>query len=92
MVQIPPLVHVTDVEVVGDHALRLSFEDGTVGDILFSEHEWTGVFKPLRDPTRFAKVAVDRQFGTIVWPEDGLHMAPEHLYQEARRHLVRASA
>ena len=26
--------------------------------------------------------------GTIVWPGDGLDMAPEPLYAEARRHLV----
>jgi hypothetical protein len=27
------LVHVTAVEVVGDHRLRLAFEDGTEGEI-----------------------------------------------------------
>lgn len=86
MTTIPPLVHVTGVDVIGDHELRLSFEDGTVGDVSFSEDEWTGVFEPLRDPARFAKVDVDG--GTIVWPEDGLDMAPEPLYVEAKRRQV----
>lgn len=84
MTEIPPLVHVTDVEVIADHGLRLSFEDGTVGDVSFRDREWTGVFEPLRDPSRFAKVAVEA--GTIVWPEDDLDMAPEPLYAEACRH------
>jgi Protein of unknown function (DUF2442) len=86
MAEIPPLVHVTDVEVTGVHDLRLAFEDGTVGDVSFDEREWTGVFEPLRDPTRFAKVRVEG--GTIVWPDDGLDMAPEPLYQEALRRQV----
>jgi hypothetical protein len=82
VVELPPLVHVTGVAVIGDHQLRLLFEDGTVGDVSFGDEVWTGVFEPLRDPARFAKVTVEG--GTIVWPEDGLDMAPEPLYQAAR--------
>ncbi len=78
-----PLVHVTGVAVIGDHKLRLLFEDGTVGDVSFEDREWRGVFEPLRDPARFAKVRVEG--GTIVWPEDGLDMAPEPFYEAARR-------
>jgi hypothetical protein len=87
MADLPPLVHVTGVEVIGDYELRLTFEDGTVGDIAFDDHEWRGVFEPLRDPQRFAEVSVDQQLGTIVWP-GGLDMAPEPLYTEARRQPV----
>jgi hypothetical protein len=86
MVAIPPLVHVTRVEVIGQHDLRLTFEDGTVGDVGFGYDEWTGVLEPLRDPARFAKVQVEG--GTIVWPEDGLDMAPEPLYADAKRRQV----
>ena len=83
MAEIPPLVHVTGVAVIGDYRLRLLFEDGTVGDVSFGDYEWTGVFEPLRDPEEFAKVKVD--YGTITWPEHGLDMAPEPLYQDVRR-------
>jgi hypothetical protein len=89
--EIPPLVAVTEVEVIGDHKLRLTFEDGTVGDVEFEDHEWTGVFESLRDPPRFAEVFVDHQFGTIAWPNE-LDMAPEPLYQEALRHPARRAA
>jgi len=81
------LVDITDVEVVGDYRLRLTFADGTVGDVDFSEREWRGVFEPLSDPAEFARVEVDAEGGTISWP-GGLDMAPEPLYAEARRHLV----
>ncbi len=77
---------VTAVEVIGDHELRLTFDDGTVGDVSFGAREWTGVFAPLRDPARFARVGIEG--GTVVWPEDGLDMAPEALYEDACRRAV----
>jgi hypothetical protein len=88
---IPPLVRITEVEVLDDHELRLSFEDGTVGDVSFEDAEWRGVFASLRDAKEFAKVSVDREIGTIVWP-GGQDMAPEPLYQEALQRRAAASA
>jgi hypothetical protein len=87
MADVPPLVHIIDVAVIGDHELRLTFEDGTVGDVAFANREWRGVFEPLRDPAVFAQVCVDAEIGTVVWP-GGLDMAPEPLYEEARRNAV----
>jgi hypothetical protein len=84
--EVLPLVHVTGVTVIGEYKLRLLFEDGAVGDLSFEDREWRGVFEPLRDPARFAKVKVE--YGTIVWPDDGLDMAPEPLYQAALRNPV----
>ena len=74
------LVDIVAVEVIGDHELRLTFEDGLIGDVGFDD-EWRGVFEPLRDPQRFAKVTIEH--GTVTWPGDGLDMAPERLYAEA---------
>lgn len=88
MILVEQLVDITGVDVVGEYRLRLTFEDGTVGDVDFSGHDWRGVFEPLRDPAYFARVAVDPEAGTIVWP-NGVDMAPEPLYAEARRNLVR---
>ena len=82
-----PLVDVTRVEVIGDHRLRVSFDDGTVGDVAFDEREWRGVFEPLADQAFFAQVRVDPEGGTITWP-NGVDMAPEPLYAEARLHRV----
>ncbi len=83
----PALVDITNVAVIGDHRLRLSFEDGTVGDVGFEQREWRGVFEPLADPNVFAQVRVD--MGTITWP-NGLDMAPEPLYEAAARHHATA--
>ncbi|MGI8731107.1 MAG: DUF2442 domain-containing protein [Solirubrobacteraceae bacterium] len=80
MTDVPPLVDITAVEVIGDHALRLTFADGTVGDVVFEDREWRGVLAPLRDPARFAEVGIE--MGTLCWPWD-LDMAPEPLYAAA---------
>jgi Protein of unknown function (DUF2442) len=79
----PELVHVTAVEVVGDHQLRLSFEDGTQGEIDFAAWDWRGVFEPLPDPAYFGSVVVDEELGTIVWP-NGADLAPETLHAWVR--------
>jgi hypothetical protein len=84
------LVDVTAVEVIGAYQLRLSFADGTVGDVDFTGRDWQGVFEPLRNPSYFARVEADPEAGTIAWP-DGPDMAPEPLYAEARRNLVNAA-
>lgn len=85
MTAMTQLVDVTAVEAIGGHRLRLTFADGTIGDVNFDTLDWSGVFAPLRDPAYFAQVSVDPEAGTIVWP-NGADMAPEPLYAEACRH------
>jgi hypothetical protein len=78
------LVDITGVEVIAKHTLRVTFADGTVGDVDFADHEWRGVLEPLRDATFFAEVWIDPEAGTLAWP-NGVDLAPELLYEEARR-------
>lgn len=85
-----PLWDITGVAVIGDHQLRLLFEEGTVGDVSFQDRDWTGIFEPLRDPSRFAKVTI--KYGTLYWPHDELDMAPEPLYEAARLHPATVTA
>jgi len=84
------LVDSAGVEVIGTYRLRLTFADGIVDEVDFGDREWRGVFEQLRDPAYFAQVVVDPESGTIAWP-NGADMAPEPLYEEARRHLVSAA-
>jgi hypothetical protein len=65
MVTVEQLVDITRVEVIGEYRLRLTFEDGTVGDVDSVGQDWRGVFEPLRDPSYFARVTVDPEAGTI---------------------------
>jgi len=82
---------VAGAAVVGDYVLRLLFSDGTVGDIDFSAERWTGVLAPLNDPAYFAEVTVDLEAGTVAWP-DGIDIAPEPLYEQAKAHPLVTAA
>ena len=74
------ILHIRDVEVIKDFILKLEFNDGTV-KIVDVKPLLTGpVFKPLNDPTFFAKVTIDPIAQTVVWP-NGADFAPEALYE-----------
>ncbi len=77
------LVHVTAVEPLEGYRVRLTFEDGTAGDIDLADELWGPVFEPVRDRAVFVQVAVDGECGTIVWP-NGADFAPEWLYEAVR--------
>lgn len=74
---------VVGVAVVADHVLRLLFSDATAGDVDFSAERWTGVLEPLSDPAYFARVRVDPEAGTIVWP-GGIDLAKAELSRRPR--------
>ena len=65
----PSFPDVVDVKCLGDHRLRLRFDDGVEGDVDLAQHlEFEGVFAPLKDPEYFARVLVEPGGGTICWP------------------------
>lgn len=74
------IIHPTEVKVIGEHRVRLRFEDGTEGELDFSHFSWRGVFSPLRDPAFFARGALDPELRTLAWP-NGADVAPETLHQ-----------
>lgn len=77
-----PHFSVRGVTVLGDHELRLLFEDGTVGDVSFADYNWHGILEPLSDPELFAEVTL--KYGTLYWERGELDLAPEPLYDAAR--------
>lgn len=73
---------IVNLEYLGDQRLRLTFADGIVAEIDFGpklESLSGPVFEPLRDPDYFAKVSIDRELRTIVWP-NGADFAPDVLH------------
>ena len=78
------LPHVAAVRYLQDYRLELSFSDGTVAELDFRPRivGRGGVFLPLQDVEFFKRVAVDREAGTLVWP-NGVDFCPNVLYAEA---------
>ena len=75
---------VTEVDPIGEYRLRLTFDDGSQGVIDLESRLWGPMFDSLRDPDVFARVRVDPDAGTIVWP-NGADLSPEMLYREVER-------
>jgi hypothetical protein len=74
------LKDVVQVKAVGDHRLRLRFEDGVEGEVdVAALIPFEGVFAPLRDPAVFAAVQVDHELGSVRWP-NGADLDPDVLY------------
>jgi hypothetical protein len=72
---------VTAVRHVREHVLWVRFSDGTEGEVDLGDGLRGPIFEALRDPARFAQVAIEN--GTIVWP-NGADWAPETLYDRVR--------
>ena len=71
---------ICSVEPLNGFALRLGFDDGTTREVDLEAELWGPVFEPLRnDPQLFREVRVDRELGTIVWP-NGADLDPDVLH------------
>jgi hypothetical protein len=66
-------------EIVGPYTLALGFEDGTEQRIDFRP-VWEGeLFGPLQNPTVFNAVSLDKEVGTLTWP-NGADFDPATLH------------
>jgi hypothetical protein len=72
------MLHIKSARYIEDFRVWVSFDDGTEGEINL-ENSFSGpVFEPLKQVDVFAKLSVDPELETIVWP-NGADLAPEFL-------------
>lgn len=75
---------VIHAEYLKAYRLKLSFADGTAGEVDFFKFiEKGGVFEELKEIELFRKFSIDRDWNTVVWNEGEIDVAPETLYYEA---------
>ena len=67
------------VKVIGDHALELTFEDGSIRAVDLTGFWYGELFRPLRDPAFFRQVKLNEEYHIIEWP-NGADFDPETLY------------
>jgi hypothetical protein len=79
-----PIYRIKSFEQKGTYTLRLRFDDGSERTIDFEPILEGELFGPLRDPSIFARVALDPEVRTLVWPSGAdfdpaiLHDWPDH--------------
>lgn len=80
---------VTAARATGPFQLVLEFTDGSSGSVDLTS--WIGgrggVFAALQEQAFFARVEVDREAGTVVWP-NGVDLDPDMLYEAAHGSLA----
>ena len=74
---------ITAATIVEHGILRLPFADGLTAELDVLDRMRGPVIAEARTPAGFAKVAVDPETGTVVWP-GGADLAPDTLYVRAR--------
>ncbi len=76
------LIDIVEARVLEDCLVHLRFEDGVEGVVdLGRLIRFEGVFAPLRDPKEFGRLTVNKEIGTICWP-NGADLDPDVLYAE----------
>jgi hypothetical protein len=81
------LARVIDARHAGGYRVWLRFADGLSGEIDLERELWGPVFDPLKEVAEFAKLRVEPDLGTIVWP-NGADLAPEFLHDELEAALA----
>jgi Protein of unknown function (DUF2442) len=74
---------IVDVEVTGEHRLRVTFDDGAVREVSLEGQLEGPVFEPLKDPEKFSQAAIDRDSGTVTWPT-GADLDPRVIYEQGK--------
>ena len=74
---------IIEAHVVRHGVLRLRFADDLTGEVDVLDRMRGPVFDDARTREGFAKVAVDDETGTVVWP-GGADLAPDTLYERVR--------
>jgi len=74
---------IVDATVPRHGVLRLRFSDGLCGEVDVLARMRGPIFERARTVEGFAEVMVDRETGTVCWP-DGADLAPDALYERVR--------
>ena len=72
---------VTDVKILDGYRVELTFSDGVRGVVDLTKRivGRGGIFAALENPQFFRKATVDKELGTIVWP-NGADFCPDLLH------------
>ena len=63
-----PIYRVTSFEQTGPYSLRVQFDDGSSQTIDFESVLAGELYSPLRDLAEFARVKIDPEVNTLIWP------------------------
>ncbi|MDY7029262.1 MAG: DUF2442 domain-containing protein [Spirochaetota bacterium] len=82
---------ITQAHYDSEYRIHLEFEDGSKGTVDFSDYiKPETVFEAFKDIAYFKKFQI--AYGTLIWGEGEVDIAPEALYERATGKQVRYSS
>jgi len=76
------IIDIVEVQPLENYHLRIRFDNGVEGVINMADFvPFDGMFAPFKDDSFFRQVRVNKEIGTIVWPNDA-DLDPGVLYSE----------
>lgn len=79
-------LHVKKAKHIEQYKVQVTFSDGRKGVADLADALEGEMFEPLRDIALFARLRVDEELETIVWP-NGADLAPEFIYFQAFKNV-----
>ena len=77
------MLYVTDAKYLREYIIWVQFNNGNSGEVDLKNKLVGPIFEPLKRHSEFAKLSVDTELNTIVWP-NGADLAPEFLLQHLK--------
>ncbi len=77
------LIEVTEAKYLGEFRILLTFNTGEKRIVNLKGRLHGEIFEPLKDEGFFMQFKVDKELGTIVWP-NGADIAPYGLYDMSK--------
>jgi len=77
------MISILDVKYDSGYKLILEFDNGEERSVQMTQFFKGSLFQPLKDVNFFRQVKVDRESGTIVWP-NGADLDPDVLYNHSQ--------
>jgi hypothetical protein len=74
------LYDIVNAEYISDYKIVFTFENGEKKLVNLENMLWGEVFEPLKDRELFKQFKVNKEYGTIVWP-NGADVAPDGMYE-----------
>lgn len=75
---------IIEAKYIEEYKIRVSFENGKEGIVDLKEYRKKGgLFDSLKDKNYFIKFYINKDLGTICWP-NGLDIAPETLFSKLK--------
>ena len=71
---------IVNAEYIGDYKILFTFENGEKKIVNFEDMLWGEAFETLKDKNLFKQFKVNKEYGTIVWP-NGADVAPDGMYE-----------